>query len=169
MKQKPGIEKYIALLKENGATEAVKIPRSSIITAPWTHFKCRYGCMLYNKCLCCPPNTPNWKETSEILDCYEYGILFCMKEELSVKPLAAKVCRELFLDGYYKAIAFGCGPCHLCPTCNMKHCVHATEAIPAMEACGIDVFGTVRGNGLEIDTIREESEPHHYYGLLMPE
>ena len=38
-----------------------------------------------------------------------------------------------------------------------------------MEACGIDVFATVRANGLEIHTLREKEEVQNYFGLLLVE
>lgn len=36
-----------------------------------------------------------------------------------------------------------------------------------MEACGIDVFATVRSNGLEINTLREKGEIQNHFGLLL--
>ena len=36
-----------------------------------------------------------------------------------------------------------------------------------MEACGIDVFATVRNNGLEIHILREKGEIQNHFGLLM--
>lgn len=66
--------------------------------------------------------------------------------------------RELFLDGYYKVCAFGSDPCKKCGKCNPDHCNFPDQTIPAMEACGIDVFATVRANGLEINTLRDKGK-----------
>ena len=38
-----------------------------------------------------------------------------------------------------------------------------------MEACGVDVFATVRSNGYTIDTLRDPSETGNYFGLLLVE
>ena len=102
--------KYFDMLKEAGSVKAAQIDTSTIATAPWTIYKCRYGCDFYGKSYCCPPHVPTWKETQEIIDCYHYGILFNLNEDscTGVTPLAVEIAREAFLDGYYKAIAFGC-------------------------------------------------------------
>jgi hypothetical protein len=36
-----------------------------------------------------------------------------------------------------------------------------------MEACGIDVFATVRANGFAIEVLRDESCRGNYYGLVL--
>ncbi|MDO4572284.1 MAG: DUF2284 domain-containing protein [Clostridia bacterium] len=163
------MERYFAALQSNGADLAVKIPASSIITGAWTVFKCKYGCAAYGKSHCCPPNCFTWKETQEMIDCYQYGILFRCHEMRAVAPLAVKLAGELFLAGYYKAIAFGSGPCKICRECHPDHCNFPNKAIPSMEACGIDVFATVRNNGLEIHTLKEAGETQNHFGLILVE
>lgn len=37
------------------------------------------------------------------------------------------------------------------------------------EACGIDVFATVRNNGLHIHTLRERGEEQNHFGLVLVE
>ena len=36
-----------------------------------------------------------------------------------------------------------------------------------MEACGIDVFATVRPQGFEIQVVRQSTDPQHYFGLVL--
>ena len=94
----------------------------------------------------------------------------CWKLHLNiVTPLAVQVARELFLDDYYKAIASGCGSCKKCKKCNPDFCNFPNETVPSMEAYGIDVFATVRNNGLEIHTLKSRKEVHNYFGLVMVE
>jgi hypothetical protein len=38
-----------------------------------------------------------------------------------------------------------------------------------MEACGIDVFATVRANGFPIEVVRDDSSDQNYYGLILIE
>lgn len=92
------MEKYMNMLKENGADLAMVINPKTIVTAAWTVYKCRYECSTYGKSHRCPPNTPTWKETQEMIDCYDTAILFRCHEMSIVTPLAVKVARELFLD-----------------------------------------------------------------------
>lgn len=154
-------------MKQKCADLAVVIDTQTIVTAAWTIYKCKFGCSSYGKNRCCPPNTPTYKETKEMIDCYSRGILFRTHKIEEVTPLAVEVARELFLDGYYKAIAFGAGDCMKCKKCNLEHCNFPKETVPSMEACGIDVFATVRNNGMEIHTLREKEEIPNFFGLIL--
>jgi len=40
---------------------------------------------------------------------------------------------------------------------------------PAMEACGIDVFATVRRHGFTVEVVRDYEDPQHYFGLVLIE
>ena len=163
------MNKYLDMLKDGGAAEAKVISASTIVTAPWTVYRCQFGCDFFGKSCCCPPNVPTWKETREIIGCYERGILFNVKESsfADVTPLAVETAREAFFDGYYKAIAFGSGPCGICKECDTRHCRFPKKTVPSMEGCGIDVFETVRNNGFAIETIRNREEEHNYFGLVL--
>ena len=163
------VKKYYDMLKSSGADLAMKIDTKTIVTAAWTIYRCQFGCNTYGKSHCCPPNAPTWKQTQEMIDCFQYGVLFRCHSMDIVTPLAVKVARELFLDGYYKVIAFGSGPCQKCKKCNPDFCSFPKETVPAMEACGIDVFATVRANGLQIQTLRNEEEVQNHFGLLLVE
>jgi hypothetical protein len=38
-----------------------------------------------------------------------------------------------------------------------------------MEACGIDVFATVRKHGFTINVLKSYKAPQHYFGLVLIE
>jgi predicted metal-binding protein len=102
-----------------------------------------------------------------MLDAYAHGILFAAPRNRS-KLIAAKLEREIFLAGYYKAFGMGAGPCELCTRCAFdKGCRHPQKARPAMEACGIDVYSTVRQHGFAIDVVRTRRDAQHYFGLVL--
>ncbi|MGO1043217.1 DUF2284 domain-containing protein [Clostridioides difficile] len=161
------MKKYFEILKSSGADIAISIDPKTIVTAAWTIYKCQFGCNTYGHSHCCPPNTPTYQQTQSIIDCYEKAILFRCHKMSIVTPLAVEIARELFLDGYYKSIAFGSGPCTKCAKCNPDTCSFPNKTAPSMEACGIDVFATVRSNGLEINTLREKGEIQNHFGLLL--
>ncbi|HDY69298.1 MAG TPA: hypothetical protein ENH85_16120 [Candidatus Scalindua sp.] len=48
-----------------------------------------------------------------------------------------------------------------------ESCVKPKDARPSMEACGIDVFKTVRNNGFEIEFLEHRNEYVKYFGLLL--
>lgn len=78
--------------------------------------------------------------------------------------------RRLFLDGYYKAFGLSGGPCNFCKTCNItRPCKFPDLARPAMEACGIDVFRTIRNAGLKIDVVKTYRSPCTFASLLLIE
>jgi len=62
----------------------------------------------------------------------------------------------------------GSGPCNLCDRCE-KFCRYPSQARPSMEACGIDVFNTVRANGFSIEVLRTTSCEANYYGVVLKE
>jgi len=36
-----------------------------------------------------------------------------------------------------------------------------------MEACGIDVYATVRRHGFAIEVVRDHEDPQHYFGMVL--
>ena len=108
--------------------------KRQVVTAPWTTFKCQFGCENFGKNHCCPPEAPDYTRTRAVLDSFSTGILFRV-HHWNATAMAAEGARRLFLDGYYKALAFGSGPCKLCPSCAPEGCRFPWKAVPAMEAC----------------------------------
>ena len=149
-----------------GAVEAKVIKASSVVTAGWVRLKCQYGCGGYGSSLCCPPNTPTPEETRKVIDGYETALLAHFGMNGSSTKAMVTLERETFLQGYYRAFAFGAGPCMLCKSCPEEGCKHPDQARPSMEACGIDVFATARGNGYPIQVVRDEDSEQNYYGLF---
>ena len=96
-------------LRENGAEPALVIDPHTVVTAPWTTFKCQFGCENFGKNHSCPPEAPDYTRTRAVLDSFFTGILFRV-HHWNATAMAAEGARRLFLDGYYKALAFGSGP-----------------------------------------------------------
>ena len=163
------MEKYKQMLQNMGSDSITIIDTKSIVTAPWTIYKCQFGCGRYGKSWCCPPHSPSYNDTQKIINSFRKAILFRCHDMQIVTDMAVKVAKEMFFDGYYKAIAFGSGPCNKCKECNTKACNSPGKTAPAMEACGIDVFQTVRNNGYEITTLRSEDEIQNHFGLILVE
>jgi len=150
-----------------GAIAAKVVSPRDVVTASWVRWKCQFGCDGYNSSLMCPPHSPMSEQTRRMLDEYSQAILF-EGPPGEVKQIAVALEREVFLAGHYKALGLGSGPCGLCPTCAFAEgCRHAYKARPSMEACGIDVYATVRRQGLTIDVVRTRDDPQHYFGLVL--
>ena len=161
-------EPYLELARSLGADEATVIDPARVVTAAWVRHKCQFGCDRYGKSRCCPPYTPDWRQTRDILDGYRTAILLRCTGWNSTE-IAGKVSQKLFFDGHYKAIAFGSGFCRLCKQCLMDACPHRMEAFPSMEACSIDVFATARGQGMPIEVLEHIDDPHNTYALILVE
>jgi len=161
------LEHFSARACELRAAEARVIDPASIATAAWVRLKCQFGCGAYNSSLCCPPYSPTPEQTRRVIDCYQRAVLIHCKPGVDVKELVATLEQEVFLAGYYKALALGCGPCRLCEKCDFNGCIHPDRARPAMEACGIDVFTTARANGFPIQVVTDRLCDQNYYGVVL--
>ena len=164
------LEEYIGTARSFGATAGKVIDPASVVTAPWVRWKCQFGCGGFGGSHCCPPNTPDDRETRRMLDSYRRAILF--HREAPREPGRGKTCQEYFAklvelegaafkDGYYKAFVLLAGPCRWCAECAKgrgEPCTFGAKARPSLESCGIDVFQTARGNGFSIETLHEKTE-----------
>ncbi|MFA6357292.1 MAG: DUF2284 domain-containing protein [Candidatus Omnitrophota bacterium] len=160
--------KYIKLAKEMGFSGAKVIPVKTIAVAEWVRFKCQFGCDGFGQSLTCPPYSPTPDLTRKILSFYEQALLVHGDGYTDVHDLIPKLEKEIFLDGYFKALGMGAGPCQLCAKCA-KTCRHPDKTRPSMEACGIDVFTTVRSNGFSVKVLKTQEGRGNYYGVVLIE
>ncbi len=158
---------FLATIHGLGAAGAKIIDPRKVITAPWVRLKCQFGCGGYNKSRCCPPNTPTPQQMREVLDSYTRAILIHCTGNVSPGSIAVKMEREIFLSGFYKALALGAGPCKLCKECNPESCVNPDMARPSMESCGIDVYLTARSNGFPIEVLKDRTCQANRYGIVL--
>jgi len=91
-------EDKIALLQDEaiklGATITKLISTQNIVVEPWVQLKCRFGCSKFGKYKTCPPYTPTYQETRELLNCYKSAILLRQSNlkgcflNSSIKPIS---------------------------------------------------------------------------------
>jgi predicted metal-binding protein len=175
------LESYAAKIVELGATHAKIIEPASVVTAPWVRLKCQIGCEGYGQSYLCPPHTPTPEQMRKIIDSYSVAILLHLQWTKGLQSghdiknyyeRTVELERELFLDGYYRALSLLAGHCILCKKCNILSslpCNFPEKARPSMEACGIDVYQTARNNGLPIYPLRTIDETRNIYGLILVE
>ena len=158
---------FLRRAAELGAARARVIRVTSVVVAEWVRWKCRYGCGGWGRRLTCPPNSPEPESTRRLLAGYRRAILLEAGHG-EVRKIIPSLEREVFLYGFHKAFGLGSGPCSLCPSCPATgSCRHPDRARPAMEACGIDVFSTVRAAGWRIQVVRSRAETPRFFGLLL--
>ena len=168
---------YVESALRLGADSARWIETAQVVTASWVRLKCQYGCGAYGTNLACPPYSPSPAYTRRMLGQYVNGLLVTFPvpsedEEYNVrrqmKRVIADLERELFLDGYYGAFGMSAGPCNLCDTCDVTQpCRFPRLARPSMEACGIDVFATLRNLGVNVSVATSSREPCTFCGLIL--
>ena len=164
------IDQFIHRAVELGATDAKAVATSNVFTAEWVRMKCQFGCGAYASSRNCPPYSPTPARTRQVLDEYDTAILVHGDATADIRAIVTGLEREVFLAGYYKALAYACGPCHLCDDCDLEGaCRHPRRSRPAMEACGIDVFATARAAGFPIQVVTSRDCPQNYYGLVLVE
>ena len=173
------LQKFHKKAIKGGVTDVKLIHPSSVVTAPWVRFKCQFGCPFYGLSYCCPPDTPNHDQTRAVLDSYNRALLFHIelpdsedrvKRSNKIHEMLVKMEGEVFKDGFYKAFILPIGLCTLCKECAKnegKPCRLGDKARPSMEAVGIDVYQTARNNGFFINTLKEITETHNLYALLL--
>ena len=168
-------EETIAGIFENELAGRVKeyrlIDSQTVVVAEWVRFKCQFGCDGYAQSLTCPPYSPEPSRTRKMLEEYRQAAILWKPEDCeALRKIAADLERTLFLSGYYKALAIPSGPCELCNPCPLEYpCLHPEYARPSMEACGIDVYATVRQHGFPIEVVRSRSCQPNYYALILIE
>lgn len=170
--------KYIKEIQKTGANAVKLIEAKKVVVENWVRLKCQFGCDAYGTRLTCPPFSPTPEYTRQMIKEYKTGIFFIYKydaikerkERRSIRKTLAKLEREMFLDGYYKAFAMGAGPCNLCPSCDVKNsCLHTEQARPSLEACGIDVYKTAYNAGVKLKVVKSYKDVPTYCCLILIE
>jgi len=162
-------EMLAAQAKRSGFSFARIIEAGEIAIEHWVRLKCRFGCARYGRSLCCPPTSPNEKEMGALISGYRHALLVqgappshVFHEQLLTLE------RAVFLAGYAEALAFGAGPCPVCPTCPEDgRCRFPEKARPSLEACGVDVYRTAHNAGLSLSPVSHPQGYVKYVGLVL--
>jgi len=160
---------FRTLAVESGMIDPRVIRVKEIVLGEWVRWKCKYGCPDYGMWLTCPPYSPTSTETRALLREYRRALLFRMKPDKGKLKSLANLERRLFLAGHPKALAFSGGACNLCKVCNIPSgtCRKPEIARPSMEACGIDVFATVKRAGYQISILKGKNSEFTYFGMVL--
>jgi predicted metal-binding protein len=104
------------------------------------------------------------------------------KAKTDLQKLICDMEKKAFLSGSPKAFGMASSPCHLCKTCaaeerldrglsvsrsDIAFCRHRSLVRPSMEACGIDVFSTVKNAGYNPGVLTSYSQDLDVYGLVL--
>lgn len=176
-------EEIELMAKELGFDEVHALRASDIVIARWVGLKCRYGCANYNTNWCCPPAAPDFRNVRELVSEYEVALLLVRqhkndqfyrdseaKRRFQIKQWKSTVAleRKLFLRGYYKAFGLPAETCALCKKCSYPdRCKFPNEKRPAVEACSIDVFQTIKCLGRSFELATSVKDTYDSYSLIL--
>lgn len=173
------LTKWCERAVELGADKATTIGADQVVAAEWVRLKCLYGCDEPGVYKTCPPNgAPSVEQTKRVLGEFRRAVLLGVgpivgegksdAESRRLNDAALALERDLFLSGYHKAWTMGAGPCDICNACAQgKDCPTPEKARPSMEACGVDVFTTVRNADWEIDVVRTPESEYRFFALVL--
>lgn len=160
-------EELTKLALSCGATKAAYIPAKQIATNRLFRDVCASnGCGMYGKCWMCPPDAGEIEELMAMVHSYMHAVIYqtvtpledsfdiegmgeARKELNRLTRRIRDAVRELPLAN---ALILGAGGCGVCETCTKPAglpCRNPKEALLSLEACGIDVYQTVKDTPLK--------------------
>lgn len=168
-----------------GLTDIIPITTDKIVVSEWVHLKCRYGCSQYNTSWCCPPVTPGFQDTKNLMREYSLALLlvgvtrrinfYRDNQRKRVRQLrgwkgTVSIERLLFMEGFYKAFSLVGEGCALCKSCAYpENCRFPREKRPSLESFSIDVLGTLKAINIVPKLATNINDHYSYYSLILLE
>ena len=155
-----------------GADHAVPFKTADIVFDPRTILKCMFGCSDWGKGNTCPSRPGSLKpwEYENIFKRYSWGIIIHSTDKKLSQDISFEIERQAFIKGYYFALSLSdCDICRECAGHKGEDCVNPKKARPAMQSVGIDVFKTVHGLGLPLETLKDETQLQNWYSAVFIE
>jgi len=160
-------EDWIQLTLDNGATKAVIIPESQIVTSTTFRDICKTNaCGGWGRNWTCPPACGDIEDLIARVRSFSHGLLFQTIHEIEdsydfegMTEGSAKHAESSFRirDNVATVIpgetltlsAGGCRMCERCAKLDDEPCRMPDKAMTSLEACGIDVYNTTKDTPLK--------------------
>ena len=162
------LKRYVTDALARGAQDALIINAKDIVLDPRTMLKCRFGCSGWGHNWTCPsaPGAVTVWEFGQIIKHYKKALLIHTHNKRLAQDISFAIEKKAYTDGAY--FAFSLSDCAVCSECRYpKPCRAYKKARPAMQAVGIDVFSTVRKQGLILKTLKNKDEQQNWYSLVL--
>ena len=163
------LKKYIDMALSMNADHAVAVDVDEIAFDSRTLLKCMFGCSSWGKGPTCPSKPGFLKpwELESILRKYSKVIIIHSCDKHISQDVSFALEREAFLDG--DALAFSMSDCALCEQCAGsvgEECRNIRKARPSFHSVGIDIFSTVKKQGLPLETLKNQDDPQNWYSAV---
>ena len=163
------MEKYIKIAYDLGADNVVAVTPDDIVFDDRTILKCMFGCNSWGKGCTCPSKAGflSGDEYEKMLRKYKTVLIIHSTQKSISQNASFEVEKEAFLDG--DVLAFSMSDCALCAICageTDEPCRNVAKARPAFHSVGINVFATVKKQGLPIKVLRNKDEEENWYSAV---
>lgn len=165
------MDKYIHIAKD------LKMANAKIITPDDIYFdirailKCRWGCEdFFNQTIKCNTRNTSYQERIEMIKAYQSILLVHSHDAGELSKAVLDIERTAFLDGHY--FSFAIRTCKLCKSCAVdrgKACPAPEKVRPCDQSFGIDVYKTVRNQGLPCNVLQNKEDVQNRYGFVLIE
>ncbi len=165
------LDKYVQMAKDLKMIDAAIISANDIFFDIRTLLKCRWGCEgLSNQTVKCDTRNTSYNERTEMIKAYKNILLVHSHDAEELSNAVLEIERAAFLDGYY--LCFAIRYCKLCKSCAVdqgKSCPTPEKVRPCDASFGIDVYKTVRNQGLPCDVLQNKEDVQNRYGFVLLE
>ena len=161
------MDKYIQMAKQLGMLDEKIISSKDIFFDPRAILKCRWGCDDYGSQKCDDRGVP-YEMRLQIVRTYNHILLLHSNDGQKLYSVALRIERQMFLDDFY--FAFILCSCKLCALCKVKEgigCPTPEKIRPCDQLFGIDVYKTVRNQGLPCEVLQNKNEKQNRYAFIL--
>ena len=164
------MQKYLDLALKLKATHALAISPDEVFFDPRAKLKCLWGCAdpLAENNLKCGSNGLSLDECREMIKRYQNIILVHAHDVRLLSHIVIALERRAFLDGHY--FAFAVRTCNLCRNCRLNQggdCRLPSKRRPCDQTLGVDVYKTVREQGLPCQVLQNKDDRKNLYGFVL--
>ncbi len=163
------LDKYLQMATDLGMVDGRIISPADIFFDPRAILKCRWGCDdFFKHSIKCSVRDTSFQERIEMIKAYRDILLLRGHDGSQLSKAVLEIERAAFLDGHY--FAFAIRYCRLCPNCALdrgEECPTPDKVRPCDEGFGIDMFKTVRNQGLPCEVLQAKDEPQNRYGFVL--
>jgi len=165
------LDKCIQIAKD------LKMANAKIITPDDIYFdirailKCRWGCEdFFNQTIKCNTRNTSYQERTAMIKAYQSILLVHSHDAGELSKAVLDIERTAFLDGHY--FSFAIRTCKLCKSCAVdqgKACPTPERVRPCDQSFGIDVYKTVKNQGLPCNVLQNKEDVQNRYGFVLIE
>ena len=165
------LNKYVQMAFDLKMVNAKLIMSEDIFFDNRAMLKCLWGCEdFFNRTIKCSTRNTTFQERIDMVKAYKNILLVHSNDAVELSNAVIAIEKAAFMDGYY--FAFAVRTCNLCKNCALilsKPCPAPEKIRPCDQSFGIDVYKTVRKQGLPCNVLKNNESTQNRYGFVLIE